>query len=153
MRSCSSNSIADGCKFVDPSEDYLCENANSADYARLPSLQTFGRGLGSKCFTGSLNTKSGSSTTSFCFKYTCSGSGSSTVLKLNVGKSTVTCSAEGKKSVSGYSGTIDCPDPLTFCNTVGKKYCPRNCLGKGTCVNNVCQCKSGFKGVDCGLIA
>jgi len=151
--SCGGDSNADGCKYVDPKLDYHCENDASADYARLPSLQTFGRGLGSKCFTGTLNTKSAASSTSFCFKYTCSGSGSNTVLKVDVGKSTVTCSAAGKKTVTGYAGAIDCPDPLTFCNTVGVKYCPRNCLGRGTCVNNVCQCKTGFKGVDCGLTA
>jgi hypothetical protein len=53
--------------------------------------------------------------------------------------------------VSGYYGTIDCPDPLTFCQSGGQKYCPRNCMGRGKCVYNKCQCYIGFKGIDCGL--
>jgi len=54
-------------------------------------------------------------------------------------------------SVDGLFGTVDCPDPLTFCNTVGKQYCPRGCMGRGTCVDNKCVCNPGFKGIDCGL--
>jgi len=150
--SCYSDSKTNGFKYVNPSKSYHCENPNAEDYARLPSLQVYGRGAGSKCFTGSLSsTSSTSSTTSFCFKYTCVGSGSSTQVQVKVGTKTVTCKQEGKVSVSGYKGTINCPDPLTFCSTVGKAYCPRNCMNRGSCVNNKCVCKSGFTGVDCGL--
>ena len=148
---CSSDSIMDGCRFVYPDEDYDCENPDGEDYARLPELQTFGRGAGSKCFTGDLNSRSSTSKTSFCFKYTCVGSGSSTSVEVQVGNHKAVCTKEGKKTISGYYGSIDCPDPQTFCNGPGKKYCPRNCMGRGTCVNNVCKCRTGFKGVDCAL--
>jgi leishmanolysin len=149
---CSSDSNADGCKWVKPDVDYDCENDDGEDYARLPDLQTFGRGAGSKCFTGDLNTrKSTGGRTTWCFKYTCSGSGSDTQLEVKVGKNTIQCTQAGKKTINGYYGSIDCPDPLAFCNTVGKQYCPRNCMGRGTCVDNKCQCRSGFTGVDCGL--
>jgi len=148
---CRSDSIMDGCKFIYPDEDYDCENPDAEDYARLPSLQVFGRGAGSKCFMGTLNTRSSSSKTNFCFKYTCSGSGSDTEVQIQVGNNKVVCTAEGNKSVSGYTGTIECPDPQTFCEGAGKKYCPRNCMGRGECINNVCKCNSGFKGVDCAL--
>jgi hypothetical protein len=150
--SCSSDPIMDGCKFYYPYEDYDCDNDDGADNARLPDLQVFGRGAGSKCFTGTLNTRvSSSGRTSFCFKYTCSGSGSDTTVQVQVGSRSITCTSEGPKTIDGYYGSVDCPDPLAFCNGAGKKYCPRNCMGRGTCVDGKCQCNSGYKGVDCAL--
>jgi len=146
--SCNSDSlIGGGCKTFSPFEEYDCENENGEDYARLPDLQAYGRSAGSKCFTGTLNTRSSSSSTSFCFKYSCSG-GSLTV---QVGNHKVTCTREGPKTIDGYYGSVDCPNPTTFCNTVGKKFCPRNCMGRGTCSNGRCQCRSGFTGIDCGM--
>jgi len=56
-----------------------------------------------------------------------------------------------KKTVSGYYGSINCPDSLEFCSTIGKPYCPRNCMGRGICVDNTCQCNKGSIGVDCAL--
>jgi len=151
---CTSDSISDGCRYYRPDEDYDCENPDGEDNARLPSLQVFGRGAGSKCFTGDLNTRTSSNgRTSFCFKYTCSGSGSNAQVEVQVGSNKILCTQEGKKSVSGYVGSIDCPDPQTFCEGPGKKYCPRNCMGRGTCENNVCKCNSGYKGTDCALRA
>jgi len=143
----------DGCRFYKPSEDYDCDNDDGEDYARLPDLQVYGRGAGSKCFTGTLNTRQSSSTshTSFCFKYTCSGSGSDTVLQIQVGSKKVTCTSEGTKTLDGYYGHVDCPDPYDFCNGPGKKFCPRNCMGRGKCVSGKCQCYSGYAGSDCAL--
>jgi len=151
--SCRSDSISDGCRYYSPDDDYDCENPDGEDYARLPNLQVYGRGAGSKCFSGTLNTRSSSSSTSFCFRYSCSGSGSGTELDVQVGSKTITCTKEGPKTVAGYSGSINCPDPETFCTTIGKKYCPRNCMGRGSCVNGKCQCRSGYSGVDCALRA
>jgi len=148
---CGTDSISDGCRYYNPNEDYDCENPDGEDYARLPSAEVYGRSAGSKCFAGTLNTRSSSSATSFCFKYSCSGSGSNTELTVQIGSKSVTCTNEGTKSVDGYYGSINCPDPLTFCNTVGKKYCPRNCMGRGSCSNGKCQCKSGYSGIDCAL--
>jgi len=151
--SCSSDSKADGCRYYKPNLDYDCENPDADNYARLASLQVFGRDAGSRCFTGTLSTSSSSSTTSFCFTYDCNGSGSDTTLDINVGSKTITCTREGPVSVSGYRGSVNCPDPMTFCNTYGKRYCPRNCMNRGSCINNKCVCNSGYKGIDCGLRA
>jgi hypothetical protein len=75
------------------------------------------------------------------------------VLNVNVGGATVECNSKGSKTVSGYAGVVNCPDPLTFCGTVGAKNCPRGCMGRGSCVNGKCSCYSGFKGTDCALNA
>jgi leishmanolysin len=152
--SCSTDSRSDNCKWVHPSENYDCDNSNADSYARLPSLQSFGRSAGSKCFTGTLNSKSAGSQTTFCFKYSCSGSGSSAQLTLNLNGKSVVCSKKGGVSVSGYGGVINCPDPVEYCNTIGKKICPRGCMGRGSCGSDgICTCNKGFKGKDCALRA
>ena len=148
---CMSDPNSDGCKVYYPTEQYDCENPSAKSYARLPSLQTFGRGSGSRCFDGTLSTVSNAASTTFCFKYTCKGSGSSTTLAVQVGSKAYTCKKAGAMTISGYKGNIQCPDPLTFCKTVGASYCPRNCMGNGYCSNGHCVCYKGWKGVDCGL--
>jgi len=149
---CSSDEKTEGCKYVIPNNDYHCENEDAEDDARFPSLEVYGRGAGSKCFSGDLNSRQSSNgATSFCFKYNCVGSGSGTQLQVLLGSNTVNCKREGKVSVDGYYGSINCPDPVSFCSTVGKRYCPRNCMGRGNCVNNKCQCDRGFTGVDCAM--
>ena len=134
-----------------PTLDYDCENEAGVDNARFPTLEVYGRGLGSRCFTGNLTKQTKSSQASMCFKYTCSGTGLSTTLHVTLGTIKATCKAEGALKVTGYNGVLNCPDPLTFCSTVGKKYCPRNCMGRGNCVSGVCQCKTGYTGIDCAL--
>jgi len=131
--------------------DNDCENPEAIDNARLPNHEVFGRTAGSKCFEGNLTTLTKSTPTSYCFKYNCTGSGLTTKVEVTVGAYKIICAAEGPMKVTGLNGNIDCPDPLSFCSTVGKKYCPRNCLGRGTCTSGVCKCKVGYKGVDCGL--
>jgi hypothetical protein len=151
---CSSDSKADGCKYVEPDVDYDCENEDGVDNARLPSIEVYGRSAGSRCFSGDLNSrKSSNGATSFCFKYNCVGQGSNAEVEILLGSKTVTCTKAGKVSVDGYYGGINCPDPLEFCGTVGKKYCPRGCMGRGECVNSKCVCRQGYKGIDCGLRA
>jgi len=150
---CTTDTRSDNCRYNIPDVDYDCENPDAADNARYPETQVFGRTAGSKCFEGNLTKLTSSSQTSFCFKYTCSGTGLTTSLNITVGTLNVKCTKEGLVSVSGYNGKLSCPDPLTFCNTVGKKYCPRGCLGRGTCVSGACKCNTGYTGVDCALTA
>jgi len=146
---CTVDTRSDDCSYHIPNVEYDCENPEAEDNARYPEIETFGRTAGSKCFAGNLTRLTKSSQTSFCFKYTCSGTGLTTQLAVMVGTTKATCLREGPLRVSGYNGQLNCPDPLTFCNTIGKKYCPRGCLGRGTCVNNVCKCNIGYSGVDC----
>jgi hypothetical protein len=149
---CTSDSRSDNCMYYLPAIELDCENENGEDNARFPELQNFGRTAGSKCFEGDLTRLTSSTSTTFCFNYVCSGTGLSTKLYVKVGSTTVLCSKEADRpKVAGYNGSIYCPDPATFCTTVGKKYCPRNCMGRGTCISGVCSCKTGYKGVDCAL--
>lgn len=147
--SCNSDTRSDNCRWVHPSQSYDCENPDADSYARLPSIQTFGRTSGAKCFEGTLNNKNAGSKTTFCFKYSCSGSGSNAKLTLSVGGKSVVCNQKGSVSVSGYGGAINCPDPVEYCSTIGRKACPRGCMGRGTCNDGVCSCNKGYKGKDC----
>jgi hypothetical protein len=150
---CSTDSRSDGCKWIHPSTSYHCENAVADSYSRLTSVHAFGRLEQSKCFTGTLSTSSSASSTSFCFKYECSGTGLNTQLNLKLGSKTVACTREGQVSVTGYKGFINCPDPIEYCTTTGRKMCARGCMGRGTCIDGACKCNTGFKGKDCALRA
>jgi len=152
---CSTDTRSDGCSYSIAVVDYDCLSPAASSNARLPNQEVFGQGAGSVCFNGNLTTTTtkSSSSTSFCFTYNCTGSGLTTAVDVFVGTTKVTCTTQGQIVVPGLKGNLNCPDPLTFCSTAGKKYCPRNCMGRGTCVNNLCQCQAGFTGLDCGLIA
>jgi hypothetical protein len=149
--SCNSGSNMGNCKYQLPSSSYHCEGSGSS--AKLKSIEAYGRDAESKCFTGTLNSKSSSSLSSFCFKYNCVGEGSNTQLEVLLGSKKALCTKEGTATVDGYYGVINCPDPMTFCNTVGKRFCPKSCLGRGQCVDNKCICDQGFKGIDCAFRA
>jgi len=151
--SCASDGRSDNCKFVHANINYMCDNPSASSNARLPNIQAFGRSANSRCFTGTLSTSSGASSSTYCFKYSCSGSGSSAKLNLILGSKTVTCTKAGAVTVSGYKGSIDCPNPAEFCSGVGSKACTRGCMGRGTCNNGVCSCYKGYKGKDCALNA
>jgi hypothetical protein len=149
---CTEDSRSDNCSYSIPAVDYDCENPTAEDAARFPELQVFGRETGAKCFDGNLTKLTKTTPTTFCFKYTCSGTGLSTILNVQIANISVRCPSEGYPiRLSGYNGAIYCPDPITFCGTVGKKYCPRNCLGRGSCVSGKCVCQTGYRGVDCAL--
>jgi len=147
---CKTDVCTDSCRFVTPQKEYNCENPAGVYYTSFPSKQVFGRGLGSKCFSGNLTTGSKEiSQTTYCLNFTCSGTGLQTVLNVNWGTTQLTCTQAGPLVVPGYKGQINCPDPIKYCDTTGKQYCPRGCSARGKCVNNKCVCNKGFKGVDC----
>jgi len=148
---CESDSRSDGCKYYKPIVQFSCENPAAISYARFPSKEVFSRKGESRCFSGDLTTKTADTQTTFCFKYYCTGTGTSTKLLVYIGNVSVICKAAGPLSVNGYNGKLNCPDPLNFCSTVGKSYCPQNCMGRGRCVSNTCVCKSEYKGIDCSM--
>jgi len=147
---CAGDIRSNNCRFVFPNVNYDCENPSASRNARYPSVETYGRNENSKCFTGTLSpTSSSASSTNFCFKYQCVGQGLNTQLRVRVGNLYYTCKYKGILRPRGYNGYFDCPDPLTFCQTVGKPACPRGCMGRGICVDGKCQCRRGFFGKDC----
>lgn len=70
-------------------------------------------------------------------------------MTLTVNAVDIVCAAAGPVSIEGYSGELNCPDPNEFCNRANPIFCEKGCSGRGTCVDNVCQCPSGWTGVDC----
>ena len=150
---CASDVRSDDCKYYQADKNFDCENPKAGENGRLANLQSFGRDSGSKCFTGTLSSYSSAPRSSYCFKYNCTGSGSTVKLDVIIGSKKLTCTEAGSMSVPGYKGYITCLDPLTFCSTIGAKVCPRGCMGRGDCVQGKCVCDKGFTGKDCALIA
>jgi len=136
--------FADNCPYYYAYHNAVCRDSSNTDI-NLPGGEYFGQD--SNCFTGTLGT---GTTTPYCLKNTCTlvSAGVYNVI-VTVGSTSVTCTAAGTVSVTGYSGTLTCPDPNTYCATTGAVYCPRGCMGKGTCSSGVCTCNSGYSGVDC----
>jgi len=146
------DTFSDGCSWYVPWSYNDCEDPSSVDYAALPSQEVYGAGTGSRCFTGNLyKGYSSSGTYGYCFKFTCSGSGSSTTLNVQIGTTSAVCKTAGSIPVTGLTGKLNCPDPVKYCSTIGKGFCRRGCMGNGSCVNGKCQCKSGWTGLDCGI--
>jgi len=125
-----------------------CMNTASGSSATI-SAEAYG--YGSKCFTGTLYSGGAlSSTSAYCFTYTCiAKSTGGYQLNVHVGGETGVCNAKGRATVSGYSGSLNCPDPNTYCTTIGKPACRRGCMGKGDCNGGVCSCYAGWGGYDC----
>jgi len=70
-------------------------------------------------------------------------------LTLTINNNNITCTSGGPVSIEGYNGQLDCPDPNEFCARANPSFCEKGCSGRGTCVNNKCECPPGWGGVDC----
>jgi leishmanolysin-like peptidase len=84
----------------------------------------------------------------YAMKCTSTGAVDITIPRTN-GVSKVTCRAKGEKiQVSGFTGTITCPDPIVVCD----RDCPKACSGNGVCdfATSKCSCNDGWEGDDCG---
>ena len=149
---CLSNFKTEGYNFFYAHHDLDCEAQGAEEFARLKGKEVFGRGSGSRCFTGTLSTQpSQEPPTNFCLKFACKKEGANTVLGVKIGNKNVNCRREGEVKIPGYSGVFDCPDPSVYCNTVAKEFCPKNCMGRGECINNQCKCSPGYIGLDCSI--
>jgi len=133
--------FADGCPYYVQYSGRDCQNPNSSP---LFSGETFGNQ--SFCFEGTFNKNNNF----FCLKQTCQRIGSQYQITVDVGTEQVVCKSTGSITVPNYSGTIDCPDPNTFCSTIGVSYCARGCMGRGVCKDNgICECYPGYYGQGC----
>ena len=149
---CLSDYRSDGYKFFSPRLQYDCANIEAEKTASLKGFEAFGVKAESRCFSGTLSfEKKEQKSTGFCFKFQCKGEDLDTVLEVQIGNKKAICKSQGPIKVEGLSGELNCPDPLAYCNTVGEKFCPKNCMGRGDCVNNKCVCKQGFTGQNCSM--
>jgi len=132
--------FADQCAVPRVYMDLDCENKA---HQSANADETFG--LGSKCFTGTLNIEV--NRPAYCLQSQCElkSSGAYNV-KVQVGKTSVSCAKAGSIAVPGYTGTLTCPDPATFCAEIS---CKAGCFGRGKCVQKKCQCVDGWTSDDC----
>jgi len=142
------DSFADNCPYYSFYSKGECrDNTNTA--INFPGGEYFGEE--SRCFTGTLGVQKALTQNSpMCLKKYCTKVSTNQYnVLLEIGGKNITCTQKASISVQGYFGTVDCPDPNTFCAASGLTYCARGCLGRGTCVDNQCVCKDGYYGSDC----
>lgn len=141
-----SDSLADFC---------LKRNSWANGSCRGNSLTTFTYtnadeyiGIKSRCFESKLN-KSPSITTviyNACYEVI---SCTSTNAVVKVGSITVNCPFTGGNiAVSGYTGTLVCPNSDILCREVP---CINMCSGYGKCISGYCEYFSGYTGEDCSI--
>ena len=148
------DSFADNCPYIRAYSNVDCHDPKDESRAVL-AAEVYG--TGSLCFMGTLYpTGALAKKTAYCLKYNCEAKLDGTyTLKVIFGSTTATCTSESSIKVAGYYGLFDCPDPNEYCSTIGKRYCKRNCYGRGTCNTStgLCKCNAGWTGADCSLPA
>lgn len=160
---CMETNAVPGYSFVHLEENRMCQSPDSeyiSPSLREKELQSFGLGSRSTCFLGDLRALDNrkNRTTTYCFVSTCSSDMKK--IHITVGLHQVTCNTDVSPKagdyvgVTGYLGGIICPDPVHYCSTVVSpswNFCPKNCLGRGECVDAICHCYEPYIGFDCGL--
>jgi leishmanolysin len=139
--------MSDNCPYMMPYSNLNCEDSSKTGLIAGESY-----GPGSRCFMGNLYPLGPlKKNYQYCLKSSCQKVDGQWVMKLIVGSASVSCTQAGPAIVDGYKGTILCPDPAEFCGKTVAPYCVRGCMGRGTCVDNTCQCNPGWGGLDCSL--
>ena len=82
-----------------------------------------------------------------CVKMSCTDAG---LLQLHLGETVVDCPSGEVVDTSvaeGWQGRLGpCPDNQVICPTLS---CPKDCNGRGKCVDGQCRCQIGYIGLDC----
>jgi len=145
----SQDSYSDNCPIQLTYRNLDCEDSSN-QYSSTISAETYA--YGSKCFMSTLY--QGAKLTSafpYCFKSKCKkDSKGKYYVEVGIGSTTVKCTSAKSVTVSGYTGSLVCPDPQSFCEqATSEGYCRRGCSARGSCVNQECVCDDGWTGFDC----
>ena len=141
---CASDSLADGCNYVQPYKNADCQDAYSTSFREKLRGETWGPG--SKCVIGSIMEKKYPSLNneySLCYKFTCTQD--LKVIFYPQNGTEIVCSTKGEKitATGAYKGYLVCPDPKEYCRDYYQD-CPNSCSFKGYCNNGVCTCRAGY---------
>jgi len=143
----SADGLSDNCPYQVPFGMAECKNSRNR-----PSIAMQGEYFGpeSACFTGTLAKNFERVFRPFCFEHVCTQvSENDYAVSVHVGDQTVICHEKKHMSVPGFDGYLECPDPQSFCMRDNMKFCPKGCMGRGSCVRNKCECRDGYYGLDC----
>lgn len=107
----------DFCPVPIPYSNYVCTTpgvtATSTQRARGESF-----GASSRCFLSTLSSSSSPTSTAGCYATTCSSSPPFTLTITAAGGGVGVCTTAGSTiGISGYSGSVTCPDPATVCGS------------------------------------
>ena len=149
-----SDAYSDNCPNVRIYTNIDCEDSSLQSSALLEDQESYG--YGSKGFIGTLSSGKSplSSVYGYCFLPKCTLQGNGDYeLQVQIGSSWVTCENNAKinpPSKSGLSGKLNCPDANDFCNQITTEgNCRGGCFGRGSCVNQQCECEDGWGFHDC----
>jgi hypothetical protein len=153
------------CSVQKPNNVLDCQNIdNILAPDSTKRLQSHGRrfieDVNNTAFLGNLSINVDSTRLfSYCFRSKCFKNVTTNALYLEVkiGERFFNCTSKGqlldyRETTQRFYGSIICPDIEHHCTRGGGvQYCPRGCMGRGTCTDNKCVCNSGYKGYDCSL--
>ena len=156
VKSCTSQSFSKGVCQVNPYSDKCgiwistlhCVDPNALDDGfKTQSQETYG--TTSFCVTSTLASIGlDTNLQSRCYPYVCYDNNA---IKFTIGSNNILCSpTDGgtNKTLSGFAGTLTCPDYQSFC-WMSRKTCPNWCSQNGFCTRGVCNCLAGYSGEDC----
>lgn len=142
------DNFGDNCGYVTSTD---MDSKDCRIYQAPRSVNIYGESFGpnSKCVKSNfaINGWTIQSEVVRCMEYKCS---TGKVVFYIDGKEAGVCSKE-KETINapkGYQGTLECPNPETFCDSQYLR-CPNFCSGKGYCFKGQCECKLGSGGNDC----
>lgn len=136
------DSTADYCPYRSRYSNGNCRGGSTATFTYANADEVIGST--SRCFKSNLMRSGSISNYAACYEVK---SCTSTYAVVKIGTQTINCPFTGAiLTVTGYTGTITCPDSDILCADVP---CLEGCRGVGTCVKGVCQCISGYTGTSC----